>query len=108
MGKIWGGVRFYHRGRWDRLQAALHEFTITGAEDPKAAIIFADFFMYRNMGLYMAFFFYDSEEPPTAGPFADLLEVPAMGGFTSTRKYSSLVRFAVCDYSPPRSQYVQY
>ncbi|KAK7997294.1 hypothetical protein PG989_005334 [Apiospora arundinis] len=90
MGKIWGGVRLYRRRQWDRLQAALHDFTITGAEDPKAAIIFADFFMYKNMGLYMAFFFYDGEEPPASGPFADLLEVSAMVDFTSTKKYSSL------------------
>ncbi|KAK8080427.1 hypothetical protein PG997_008245 [Apiospora hydei] len=67
MGKVWGGVRIYRRSRWEQLHAALHEFTIAGAEDPKGAIIFADFFMYRNLGLYTVFFFYDGEKPPRLG-----------------------------------------
>ena len=107
MGKVWGGVRLYRRGRWDRLQTVLHNFTITGAEDPKAAIIFADFFMFKKLSLYMVFLFYDGEEPPTTGPFADLLEVPAMVDFTSTKKYSSLVSFIGCHNGSLRSQHVQ-
>ncbi|KAK8028258.1 hypothetical protein PG991_005314 [Apiospora marii] len=91
MGKIWGGVRLYRRNRREQLQAALHDFITAGAEDPKAAIIFADFFMYKNWGVYMVFFFYDGEIPPPAGPFAEMLRVPATADFTSTKKYSSML-----------------
>lgn len=94
MGKIWGGVRLYRQNRWEGLQAALHNFITAGAEDPKAAIIFADFFMFKNWGIYMVFFFYDGENPPSTGPLAEMLRVPAMADFTSTKKYSSMVSFA--------------
>ncbi|KAK7956316.1 uncharacterized protein PG986_005538, partial [Apiospora aurea] len=90
-GKVWGGVKIYRRSRWEQLHAALHDFTSAGAEDPKGAIIFADFFMYRNLGLYTVFFFYDGEKPPSTGPFAEMLKVPATVSFTSTKKYSSLL-----------------
>ncbi|KAK8127717.1 hypothetical protein PG984_008825 [Apiospora sp. TS-2023a] len=91
MGKVWGGVRVYRRSRWEQLQAALHDFITTGAEDPKAAIIFADFFMFKNWGVYSVFFFYDGENPPSTGPFAEMLKIPATVGSTSTKKYSSLL-----------------
>lgn len=94
MGKIWGGVRVYRRKRWEQLQAALHGFVTTGAEDPKAAIIFADFFMFKNAGVYSVFFFYDGENPPSTGPFAEMLKVSATVDFTSTKRYSSMVRLA--------------
>ncbi|KAK8051866.1 FAD-binding domain-containing protein [Apiospora rasikravindrae] len=80
----------YRRSRREQLHAALHDFTIAGAEDPKGAIIFADFFMYRNWGLYLVFYFYDGEKPPSTGPFAEMLKVPAMVSLTSTKKYSTL------------------
>ncbi|KAK8042528.1 hypothetical protein PG994_013011 [Apiospora phragmitis] len=91
MGRTWGGVRIYRRSRWDQLQTALHNFTIAGAEDPKAAIIFADFFMFKNLGVYTVFFFYDGEDPPSTGPFAEMLKIPATVDVTSTKKYSSIL-----------------
>jgi hypothetical protein len=94
IGQVWGGYRLYDDSRADEIYAALHDFVLSGPNDTKAAIIVSSIVATADTPVQLVYFFYDGPEPPTTGPFADLLAVPSLVSLTSKQSYSSLVRRA--------------
>ncbi|KAI0389939.1 FAD-binding domain-containing protein [Xylariaceae sp. FL0594] len=92
IGKVWGGSRVYSPDQADRLFSALHNFTATGAEDPKAAIIHSNLVLVGGIRSHLIYYFYDGPAPPTTGPFADFLKIPALISLTSQQNYSTLLQ----------------
>ncbi|EMR62515.1 putative fad dependent protein [Eutypa lata UCREL1] len=78
IGKVWGGFRFYTSLEEEAIYAALHDFVPGGAEDPKAAIILTSLIALGSTESFAIFYFYDGPEPPTSGPFAKFLDIPAL------------------------------
>lgn len=93
IGKVWGGFRFYTSLEEEAIYAALHDFVPGGAEDPKAAIILTSLIALGSTESFAIFYFYDGPEPPTSGPFAKFLDIPALLDVTYAQSYSSLVGF---------------
>ncbi len=94
-GKVWGGGRMYSKSKRDEVLALVHKIAPHEDHDPKAAIIYSDTIFLNGMGYIYVFLFYDSPEPPSAGPFADLLKIPSVTSDTRSQTYTSLVGYAV-------------
>ena len=82
----------YGAGKADELYAALHEFVVDNANDPKQAIIFTDLIAIGELKLFLIFYFYDGPEPPTSGAFAKFQDNDSTIDTTKTQAYSKLVR----------------
>ena len=97
IGKVWGGARLYSKSRRDELYALLHKIAPHEDHDPKAAIIYSDaiYGSGKRVGYIYVFLFYDAPEPPSTGPFADLLKIPSMTSDTKTQTYTALVGYMV-------------
>ncbi|KAH8728272.1 hypothetical protein GQ44DRAFT_609234 [Phaeosphaeriaceae sp. PMI808] len=91
IGQVWGGTCTYDAQQSDTLYAALHNFVANGAQDPKAAIIFTDV-MLGSIQTKLVFYFYDSPDRPTTGPFADFFKIPGLSCLPKTQKYSELLK----------------
>jgi hypothetical protein len=63
-----------------------------GAEDPKAAVIFSESYFFGGLKYFAVFHFYDGEELPREGPFAELINVPAEFRWSGYLKYGTLLR----------------
>ncbi|KAH7032680.1 FAD binding domain-containing protein [Microdochium trichocladiopsis] len=92
IGKVWGGVRVYSAAMDDDLYAALHGFVSAGAADPKAAVIHSTIIAPAGVEVHFIFYFYDGPEPPSEGPFAEYLKIPALLDATWTRTYADLLK----------------
>lgn len=97
IGKVWGGARLYSKSKRDEVLALVHKIAPHEDHDPKAAIIYSDsiYDSGKRMGYLYVFLFYDAPEPPSAGPFADLLKIPSVTSDTKSQTYTSLVGYAV-------------
>jgi hypothetical protein len=91
IGQVWGGSRIYDPSQDNALFAALHSFTKNGASDPKAAIIHTNLVLIGGITSHLVYYFYDGPTPPTTGPFADFLSIPALVSNTSIQSYPTLV-----------------
>ncbi|KAF1851591.1 FAD binding domain-containing protein [Cucurbitaria berberidis CBS 394.84] len=92
IGDVWGGFCIYDASQEDKLYAALHTFVADGAQDPKAAIIFTNLIATGGAKTDVVYYFYDGPTPPTSGPFANFLTIPALQCLPRTQKYSELLR----------------
>ncbi|KAM5345972.1 hypothetical protein ACJ41O_011833 [Fusarium nematophilum] len=90
IGKVWGGMRIYNGDKKDQIFKALHDFVPYSNEDSKGAIIVTNIFAVGSTELFIVFYFYDGEKPPTSGPFADLLKLDSILDQTSTQTYAKL------------------
>lgn len=68
-------MRIYDGGKADEIYAGLHNFVVSNADDPKAAIILSDITSFGGLKLFLVFFFYAEPEPSTSGAFAQLLDI---------------------------------
>jgi hypothetical protein len=91
IGSVWGGYKIYDPTQATAIFAGLHAFAATGSQDPKAAIIETNLVLVGGITSHLLYYFYDGPTPPTQGPFADLLAIPALISTVSTQSYSSLV-----------------
>lgn len=93
IGKVWGGGRMYSKSKRDEVLALVHKISPHEDHDPKAAIIYTDAIYNRGkrMGYIYVFLFYDGPEPPSEGPFADLLKIPSVSSSTKSQTYTELV-----------------
>lgn len=89
--QVWGGLRVYTDDRRDALTTALHNFVPNGQNDPKAAVIFSDILAAGSTPVILVYYFYDGELPPSTGPLAEFLAIPALVDQTSTQAYSDLL-----------------
>ncbi|KAI8631509.1 FAD-binding domain-containing protein [Xylariaceae sp. FL1651] len=92
IGQVWGGSKVYDTSQDDALFDALYNFTAHGADDPKAAIIHSNLVLVGGITSHLVYYFYDGPEPPTEGPFADFLRIPALISNVGTQSYSSLLK----------------
>ncbi|KAM5361883.1 hypothetical protein ACJZ2D_012828 [Fusarium nematophilum] len=92
IGKVWGGMRIYNGDKKDQIFKALHDFVPYSNEDSKGAIIVTNIFAVGSTELFIVFYFYDGEKPPTSGPFADLLKLDSILDQTSTQTYAKLLK----------------
>ncbi|WZH40712.1 LOW QUALITY PROTEIN: FAD-binding PCMH-type domain-containing protein [Fusarium acuminatum] len=90
IGKVWGGTRVYDESKTEELYKAMHKFIPYSNEDPKAAIIVTSLILTGGSKLNLLFYFYDGEQPPTSGPFADLLKIKSTLSSTKTQSYPAL------------------
>lgn len=90
IGKVWGGMRVFTKSQSSTLISILHKFTPANELDPRAALIYSDLVTVAG-NMTIMHLFYDNPEPPTVGPFAELLKVPSVFSTTKTRKYSDLL-----------------
>lgn len=81
----------YDGGKADDIYAALHNFVPGNADDDKAAIILTDIIALGEARLFLIFYYYEGEEPPTTGPFAQFLNIDSTLDTTKTQSYSELV-----------------
>ena len=97
IGQVWGGGRMYSQSRRDEVLALVHKIAPHEDHDPKAAIIYSDtiYGHGKRLGYIYVFLFYDSPEPPSTGPFADLLKIPSATSNTKSQTYTALVGYAV-------------
>ena len=91
IGNVWGGIRIYDASKTDEIFNALHDFVPSSNQDSKAAIIITNLFAVASIEAFLVFYFYDGEQPPTTGPFADLLKIGFLVDQTSTQTYANLV-----------------
>ena len=91
IGKVWGGFRLYDGGKADDIYSALHNFVPGNADDDKAAIILTDVIALGSARLFLIFYYYEGEEPPTTGPLAQFLNIGSILDTTKTQSYSELV-----------------
>lgn len=89
--EVWGGMRIYGGDKADEIFSALHDFTPSNADDPKAAIILTDNITLEGLRLFIIYYFYEGPEPPTEGAFAKFLEISSTTDGTKTRSYADLV-----------------
>lgn len=92
MGKVWGGTRIYSADKEEDIHAALHNFVPGNEEDPKAAVIVTDLNILGDVRNFLIFYFYEGEEPPTTGPFAQFLNIKHTIDSTKTRGYADLLK----------------
>ncbi|KAM0342901.1 hypothetical protein ACHAPU_009105 [Fusarium lateritium] len=92
IGKVWGGTRIYDKAQTDEIFAAMHKFIPYNNDNTKAAIIVTDLVTTGGNKLNLLFFFYDGENPPTSGPFADMLKIKSTLSTTKTRSYPDLLK----------------
>lgn len=76
----------------------MHDFIPNGVSDPKGAIIHTGIVAVAGVKLSILWFFYDGPEPPTTGPWAEFVDVPAIISTTKTQSYSSLVRHTLASH----------
>ena len=79
----------YSGSKADEIHAALHNFV--PGEDDKAAIILTDIIALGSARLFLIFYYYEAEEPPTTGPFSQFLNIDSIIDTTKTQSYSELV-----------------
>ncbi|KAK7398692.1 hypothetical protein QQX98_011934 [Neonectria punicea] len=89
--KVWGGIRIFTSGKRDQIFKTLHDLVPHSNEDPKGAIIVSDTIAIASTEIYIVFFFYNGESPPSSGPFVDLLKVDSLIDYTSTQTYGELL-----------------
>lgn len=89
IGQVWGGMRMYEGGKADEIYSALHNFV--PSDDEKAAIILTDVTAIGSARIFLIFYYYEGEEPPTTGPFAQFLNIDSTIDTTSKKSYSELV-----------------
>ncbi|KAM0543961.1 hypothetical protein ACHAPJ_012056 [Fusarium lateritium] len=90
IGNVWGGMRIYDESKTDDIYKALHEFIPYNNLDPKAAIIVTSIVAVGSSKAFIVFYFYDGEEPPTSGPFADFLKIKSLIAITKKQTYAEL------------------
>lgn len=90
IGKVWGGTRVYDESKTEELYKTMHKFIPYSNEDPKAAIIVTSLILTGGSKLNLLFYFYDGEQPPTSGPFADFLKIKSTLSSTKTQSYPDL------------------
>ena len=95
---VWGGGRMYSNSRRDEILALVHKIAPHEDHDPKAAIIYTDsiYGSGKRVGYLYIFLFYDASEPPSTGPFADLLKIPSVMSDTKSQTYPALVGLRGC------------
>lgn len=98
IGDVWGGLRIYDASKANEIFSALHEFVPGSEQDPKAAIIITNIFAVGGVEAFLVFYFYDGDQPPTTGPFADFLAIESLIDQTSTQTYAELVRLLGIQY----------
>jgi hypothetical protein len=93
IGKVWGGGRMYLKSKRDEILALVHRIAPHEDHDPKAAIIYSDalYGSGKKLGYIYVFFFYDAPEPPSTGPFAELMKIPSVMSDTKSQTYTELV-----------------
>ena len=96
IGNVWGGIRIYDASKAGEIFATLHQFVPGSNRDPKAAIIITNLFAVGSIEAFLVFYFYDGEQPPSMGPFADFLKIDALIDQTSTQTYAELVSYSGC------------
>ena len=84
-------MRIYDESKTDDIYKALHEFIPYNNLDPKAAIIVTSIVAVGSSKAFIVFYFYDAEEPPTSGPFADFLKIKSLIAITKKQTYAELV-----------------
>ncbi|KAH6960292.1 hypothetical protein DER45DRAFT_642242 [Fusarium avenaceum] len=92
IGKVWGGTRVYDESKTEELYKTMHKFIPYSNEDPKAAIIVTSLILTGGSKLNLLFYFYDGEQPPTSGPFADFLKIKSTLSSTKTQSYPELLK----------------
>lgn len=92
IGKVWGGLRVYTGSQSLALYPLLHKFIPVPDKDPRAALIFTE---VHTLGatLTMVHYCYDAPNPPSTGPYAELLKLPAMTNLCKTMKYSEMLKY---------------
>ncbi|VUC24032.1 unnamed protein product [Clonostachys rosea] len=90
IGKVWGGIRIYDASQTDKIFKTLHDFVPGSNNDTKAAIIVTNISAVASLNAFLIFYFYDGENPPTEGPFADFLTIPSLVSITGTQTYPEL------------------
>lgn len=79
----------YDASKAEEIYAALHN--LVPGEDDKAAVILTDTIAIGSAQIFLLFYYYEAEEPPTTGPFAQFLNIDSIVDTTSKTSYSDLV-----------------
>ncbi|KAK6519206.1 hypothetical protein TWF281_003895 [Arthrobotrys megalospora] len=92
IGKVWGGLRIYDESKSNDIFQALHGFVPDNTQEQKAAIIVSNLFAIGGTRAFIVFYFYDAENPPASGPFANFLKIGSLIDITKTQTYAELLK----------------